>query len=197
MRFYQLSLARSAGDCPGCWWGLRRYGGALGIGPHQAGRAVGAGTVSRSGGRLGVVRPTPRPPVRAAPSGAALHQHLPPLPHCPGAGRPAALAADGRLPEIAPDFPPGLFHAWAAQTSPLAVPCPGTVATPGPYVLPQLRRPPSRGAIKKTSPPAGSAAGGPGPLAVCDRIPRLTAWVFGGHRIRFLGCQALAALPAF
>ena len=135
----------SAGDCPGCWWGLLRYGGALGYGPHHAARAAGAGTVSRSGGRLGVVRPTPRPPVRAAPIGAALLQHLPPLPACPGAGRPAALAADDRSPEITPGFPPGLFHAWAAQTSPFAVPCPGTVATPGPYVLPQGGRPPTLG----------------------------------------------------
>ena len=131
--------------CPGCWWGLLRYGGALGYGPHHAARAAGAGTVSRSGGRLGVVRPTPRPPVRAAPIGAALLQHLPPLPACPGAGRPAALAADDRSPEITPGFPPGLFYAWAAQTSPFAVLCPGTVATPGPYVLPQGGRPPTLG----------------------------------------------------
>lgn len=51
--------------------------------PGPPGRwAAGAGTVSRSGGRLAQERPRARPPVRAAPLGAALLQHH--LPPCPG-----------------------------------------------------------------------------------------------------------------
>ena len=49
---------------------------------------------------------------------------------------------------------------------------------------------------KKTSPPAGSAAGGPGPNLVCDGGPRVTASPLRGHHMMFADVNPLAALPA-
>lgn len=93
-------------------------------------------------------RPRTRQPVRATPHGVALHQHH--LPPRSWEARPTALAADGSLPTIAQDSPPGPFSAWAGPDLTVCafpgVPGPATVATAGRYVLPRPGAPPSRGA---------------------------------------------------
>ena len=124
-------------------------------------------------------RPRTRQPVRATPHGVALHQHH--LPPRSWGARPAALAADDSLPTIAQDSPPGPFSAWAGPDLTVCafpgVPGPATVATAELCTTPPARSAPQPGGlsrkilVKKTAPPAGSAAGGTGPLRSVTWVP--------------------------
>lgn len=89
--------------------------------PHADGRPEPGASVGQSAVRPGCA-PCPGLAVRAPPFGGALHQHHSP-PIFWGA-RPAALAADGTGAPDSRGSAPGLFIAWAAQTSPSPVASP-------------------------------------------------------------------------
>lgn len=146
---------------------------------------------------------TVRPVSLTVGTGPARGRRTPPTSFSPplvlGGGRPAALAADGRFSrDIA-----GLVRRAASlhgrgQTSPFRLSgFPAGHGSHGPTLCTPRRgrRSPQPGADKKTIPPAGSAAGGTGPLlGLCIRL-RVTAapWY---HHISFAVVIPLAALPA-
>ena len=113
-----------------------------------------------------------------------------------GGARPAALAADDSLPTIAQDSPPGPFSAWAGPDLTVCafpgVPGPATVATAELCTTPPARSAPQPGGlyqilVKKTAPPAGDAAGGTGPVEVCELGGAGTSRPPSYHRVRLFG----------
>lgn len=168
-------LLREKGFALPAAWGLS--GGIAGLlvrapeareGPRKQAppyrRAAGAGTVGRSDMTLCPGAPLGGTSVRAAPDGAALLQHLFPLPWeqdgpqlwpltsseplIAGGQRRALFLVRGASPQ------PCRAVSWgAAQPQALCTPPTGAAA-------------PAGGPQKTTSPPAGDAAGGPGTLGV-------------------------------
>ena len=123
-------------------------------------------------------RPRTRQPVRATPHRVALHQHH--LPPRSWGARPAALAADDTGAPDSRGSAPGPISAWAGLDLTVCafpgVPGPATVATAELCTTPPARSAPQPGGlyqilVKKTAPPAGSAAGGSGPLRSVTWVP--------------------------
>lgn len=135
-------------------------------------RPGGAGSVGTAPGPLRPVAPLAG--VGGRPYKCIHLYRYPPTSLAPrlGGARPAALAADGRLPQIAGDFPPGTFSAWAAPNltvSPSAAAAAAagyhgshdtTLCTSGG----ERRSPGRRAGIKKQALRLVATAGGPGPF---------------------------------
>ena len=176
--------------------GLPRYGGALEVRPPPHRRAAGAGDRRKVRQPVAVQeRPRTRQPVRATPHGVALHQHH--LPPRSWGARPAALAADDTGAPDSRGSAPGPFSAWAGPDLTVCafpgVPGPATVATAELCTTPPARSAPRLGGlsrkilVKKTAPPAGDAAGGTGPVEVCELGGAGTSRPPSYHRVRLFG----------
>ena len=123
-----------------------------------------------------------------------------------GGTRPTALAADGSLPQITGDLPPGGFSAWAppdltVSPSAAAAAAAGGHGSHDPTLCTSgegRRSPGRRAGTKKQALRLVATAGGPGTIWFCDGLHRLTACLPGVTvLIRFAGVTLLAVATSY